>query len=140
MSRPLKLLVETDTQSVAAQRPANTPLQPTSQQPYAQPPPSLSQGYPGVQPTATPPVALSGYALPQPTSSGSLDLSAIKPTNSGSVSIAEAIAKARGIAAEKGVSYDGRSSAGKGLYSAHTPGSLGTNCKQIQLPLVKTPD
>jgi far upstream element-binding protein len=30
----------------------------------------------------------------------------IKPVNSGSVSIADAIAKARNIAAEKGVAYD----------------------------------
>lgn len=36
-----------------------------------------------------------------------MDLSNIKPVNSGSVSIAEAIAKAKGIAAEKGVSYEG---------------------------------
>lgn len=46
------------------------------------------------------------YPLPQPISSGSVDLSSIKPVSSGSVSIADAIAKARGFAAERGVSYD----------------------------------
>lgn len=35
-----------------------------------------------------------------------MDLSSIKPVNSGTVSIADAIAKAKAIAAEKGVSYD----------------------------------
>ena len=35
-----------------------------------------------------------------------MDLSSIKPVNSGTVSIADAIAKAKAIAAEKGVSYE----------------------------------
>ena len=39
-------------------------------------------------------------------SSGSVDLSSIKPVNSGTVSITDAIAKAKAIAAEKGVSYE----------------------------------
>ncbi|GJC96806.1 KH domain-containing protein [Colletotrichum higginsianum] len=49
-----------------------------------------------------------GYpGLPQPSSSGSLDLSSIRPVNSGTVSIADAIAQAKAFAAEKGVtSYD----------------------------------
>ncbi|KAL9610146.1 MAG: hypothetical protein Q9167_005124 [Letrouitia subvulpina] len=45
------------------------------------------------------------YPIPQPSNSGSFDLSNIKPTNSGSVSLADAVARARGIAAEKGVHY-----------------------------------
>lgn len=54
------------------------------------------------------------YGLPQPTNSGSVDLSGIKPVSTGSVSIADALAKARNIAAEKGLQpYDGRSSAGE---------------------------
>ncbi|KAL9106416.1 MAG: hypothetical protein Q9227_008558 [Pyrenula ochraceoflavens] len=53
--------------------------------------------------TPTPPAP---YNLPAPTSSGTVDVGGIKPVKSGSVSIADAIAKARGIAAEKGVSYD----------------------------------
>jgi far upstream element-binding protein len=47
-----------------------------------------------------------GYGLPQPTNTGSLDLSSIKPVNSGSVSLNDALAKARSFAAEKGISYD----------------------------------
>ncbi|CAI4219668.1 unnamed protein product [Parascedosporium putredinis] len=48
-----------------------------------------------------------GYAIPQPAASGSMDLSAIRPVNSGTVSIADAIAKAKSYAAEAGVaSYD----------------------------------
>jgi far upstream element-binding protein len=53
-----------------------------------------------------PPGVGAPYGLPQPVSSGSVDLGGIKPVNSGSVSIADAIAKARNIAAEKGVTYD----------------------------------
>ena len=79
----------------AAQRPTPVPAQ--QAQPQYQPP---QQQY-------APPSQHTGYGLPQPTSSGSLDLSSIKPVNSGTVSIAEAIAKAKAIAAEKGVSpYD----------------------------------
>ena len=87
--------------SKAAQRPGGTPLQ---GQPTQQHQPS-SHGYPGTYPTTTPPTA-TPYNIPQPTNSGSLDLSNIKPVNSGSVSLADAIARARGIAAEKGVSYE----------------------------------
>jgi far upstream element-binding protein len=60
-------------------------------------PPQYGSGPPGGAPN---------YSLPQPISSGSVDLSSIKPVSSGSVSIADAIAKARGFAAEKGVAYD----------------------------------
>lgn len=82
--------------SIAAHRPAPAPV-PTPPQPqYQQPPPQPQQYHP--QPT--------GYSLPQPTNSGSLDLSGIKPVNSGTVSIADAIAKAKAIAAEKGLAYD----------------------------------
>jgi far upstream element-binding protein len=61
-------------------------------------PPSLP---PGVNP------GMPGYPLPQPTNTGSLDLSGIKPVNTGSVHLSDALAKARGFAAEKGVAYDG---------------------------------
>lgn len=63
-----------------------------------------------------------GYSLPQPTHSGSLDLSSIKPASSGSVSIQDALAKARGFAAQKGLSYDPR------------PGSFGGMPGQIPSP------
>jgi len=51
-----------------------------------------------------PPAVQGNFALPQPTSSGALDLSNIKPVNSGTVSLADAIARAKSIAAERGVS------------------------------------
>lgn len=77
---------------VAAQRPNATPQQQQQpaydQQQYQQ----ASNPYPPAQ-----------YSLPQPSNSGSLDLSNIKPVTSGSVDIAAAVAKARAIAAEKGV-------------------------------------
>ncbi len=86
---------------IAAQRPdsASTQSQPPPQQ--QQPP----HGYPPSYPQAGPPPATAPYPVPQPSNSGSIDLSNIKPVNSGSVSLADAVAKARGIAAEKGVSY-----------------------------------
>lgn len=61
------------------------------QQPQSQP----QHGYSATQ-----------YPLPQPTHSGNVDLSSIKPVNSGTVSIADAIAKAKAIAAEKGLAYE----------------------------------
>lgn len=84
-----------------AQRPAATPNPampapapaPMPVQNHQQPP--LPAGYPGVVSAATPSNPLAGLSLPQPMSSGSLDLSSIKPVSSGNVSLADAIAKAR---------------------------------------------
>jgi far upstream element-binding protein len=86
---------------------------PQSQQQSQQP--SQYQGYPGSLPQTSTPGSAGGYSLPQPTNSGSVDLSSIRPVNSGTVSLQEAIAKARGFAAEKGIAYEnsGRESAGK---------------------------
>jgi far upstream element-binding protein len=67
----------------------------------------MPPGYPGAMPAATPP-AMPGYNFPQPTHSGRLDLSAIKPISSGSVSIQDALAKARGFAAQKGLAHEAR--------------------------------
>jgi far upstream element-binding protein len=69
---------------------------PQNQQPIYQQPPQQQNPY----------GAPGGYSLPQPTNSGSVDLSSIRPVNSGTVSITDAIAKAKAIAAEKGVSYE----------------------------------
>ena len=69
----------------------------------------MPQGYPqNLGPAQIPTPSLGGFSLPQPSSSGSVDLSAIRPVNTGSVSIAEAIAKAKSIAADRGISYDNR--------------------------------
>ena len=84
--------------ALAAQRQGGTPSQ-------AAPPPVPGAPYPPPQ-YATPPGGAPQYGLPQPIHSGSVDLAGIQPIGSGSVSIADAIAKARGIAAEKGLAYD----------------------------------
>lgn len=63
-------------------------------------------GLPSAPPSAPP---QQNPYLPQPSHMGNVDLSAIKPVSSGSVSIADAIAKARGIAESHGVqSYENR--------------------------------
>ncbi|KAK7740349.1 hypothetical protein SLS63_001552 [Diaporthe eres] len=56
----------------------------------------LRGGTPVQQSNYPPPGA---YGYPQPSSSGTVDLSAIKPVNSGTVSIQDAIAKAKAVAA-----------------------------------------
>ncbi|CAM1509346.1 Fc.00g030850.m01.CDS01 [Cosmosporella sp. VM-42] len=97
--------------ALASQRPpASTPSQtPPGVPSQAYPPPGSSTQPPAAyQP---PPGAQSyggaGYGLPAPASSGNVDLSSIRPVNSGTVSIAEAIALAKAQAAERGVaSYD----------------------------------
>ncbi|KAH6618888.1 hypothetical protein C7974DRAFT_317992 [Boeremia exigua] len=92
----------------AGRGPSTTPSQTPQQQiPHQPPPPGLPAGFPGAMPSATPP-QIPGFNFPQPTSSGSLDLSAIKPVSSGSVSIQDALAKARGFAAQKGLAFDAR--------------------------------
>jgi hypothetical protein len=71
----------------------------------------MPQGYPGLPgalgPAQQPAPAVNspptGFALPQPTASGSLDLSKIKPTASGRVSLDDALAKVKAKAAEMGV-------------------------------------
>lgn len=89
---------------VAAGRgPSTTPSQAPQQPPPAQhlPPQGMPPSYPGAP-------AMPGYNFPQPTSSGSLDLNAIKQGMAGSVSIQDALAKARGFAAQKGLAYEAR--------------------------------
>lgn len=72
---------------------------------------------PGVAPAA---YGAGSYPLPQPSSSGNFDLSAIKPVNSGAVSIADAIAQAKAFATEKGISsYD--MSHAPAAYQSHDP-------------------
>ncbi|CBX93543.1 hypothetical protein IAQ61_009233 [Plenodomus lingam] len=89
--------------------PSTTPSQAPQQPPPAQhaPPPGMPPGFPGGMSAASP-SGIHGYNFPQPTHSGSLDLSAIKPVSTGSVSIQDALAKARGFAAQKGLAYEAR--------------------------------
>ncbi|EEQ84919.2 uncharacterized protein BDCG_08188 [Blastomyces dermatitidis ER-3] len=62
--------------------------------------------YPGSYHHSATSANVANYSLPPPDNTGSLDISGAKPVNTGSVSIADAIAKARGIAAEKGIVHD----------------------------------
>ncbi|SMQ45610.1 unnamed protein product [Zymoseptoria tritici ST99CH_1A5] len=96
--------------ALAQSQPNGTPQAgaPQHQPPSHQPPPGYPPGMMPGQPSSAPPASY----LPQPSSTGSVDLSAIKPVNSGSVSIADAIAKARHIAENRGLSsYDARQAA-----------------------------
>ncbi|ATY61664.1 far upstream element-binding 2 [Cordyceps militaris] len=85
----------------ASQRPAGaTPTQTPSAAPgqsYAPPPGAAQAGY----------GAPAQQGMPAPAASGSVDLSAIRPVNSGTVSFDDVLSKARAFAAAKGVaSYD----------------------------------
>ncbi|KAI0019840.1 hypothetical protein F4780DRAFT_408597 [Xylariomycetidae sp. FL0641] len=96
--------------ALGAQRNASTPSQPQQAppMPYQQSP--TPNAYPPTMPPAnqpTPYAAQGGYGMPQPSATGNFDLSAIKPVNSGTVSIADAVAQAKAYAAEKGLtSYE----------------------------------
>ncbi|KAK2612812.1 hypothetical protein QQS21_001092 [Conoideocrella luteorostrata] len=97
--------------ALAAQRPpAGTPTQtPPGPPGQAYPPPSSSAQPPSYQvppPGAGPGYSASGH-LPAPAASGSVDLSAIRPVNSGTMNFDDIVSKARAFAAEKGAtSYD----------------------------------
>ncbi|KAK0740033.1 hypothetical protein B0T18DRAFT_392933 [Schizothecium vesticola] len=79
------------------------PAPPMAHNPYA--PPPQQNPYPPAQPYAQ--QAPPSYSYPQPSQTGSIDLSAIRPVNSGTVPLADAIAKAKAYATEKGFTpYD----------------------------------
>ncbi|OAA79836.1 far upstream element-binding protein 2 [Akanthomyces lecanii RCEF 1005] len=97
--------------ALAAQQPAGTASTQTPPgapgQSYAPPPGAPQAGY------QSPPTGGAGYGapsqqgLPAPAASGSVDLSAIRPVNSGTMSFDDVLSKARAFAAAKGVaSYD----------------------------------
>ncbi|KAF4977890.1 hypothetical protein FZEAL_5638 [Fusarium zealandicum] len=96
--------------ALASQRPpATTPTQtPPAAPGQAYPPPAQSASTYQPPPPGANNYGAPGYGgLPAPASSGNLDLSSIRPVNSGTMSIADAIAQAKAFAAEKGVaSYD----------------------------------
>lgn len=85
--------------ALAAQRQGGTPSQ-------APPPPIPGSSYPPPPQYATPPGGATPYGLPQPFHSGSVDLAQIKPISSGSVSLNDAVAKARDMAVDQGIHYD----------------------------------
>ena len=86
------------------QRPSQTPHPSAMHAQLAQNLAAAAAGLGGSQQHPPTSQIQTNFALPQPTSSGALDLSNIKPANSGTVSLAEAIARAKSIAAERGVS------------------------------------
>ncbi|KAL2126066.1 hypothetical protein VTI74DRAFT_1832 [Chaetomium olivicolor] len=102
--------------------PATAPMPgyaPPSQSPY---PPQPASYQPPAQ----------AYPYPQPSASGSIDLSAIRPVNSGTVPLADAIAKAKAYAAEQGVTpYDRQTTA--------YPDQRQTDPRHYQRPRSKSP-
>lgn len=85
------LLVAASQRPASANAPSQTPPGPSSQQ-FPPPPPGAS-GY-----------GASGHgSLPAPASSGNVDLSAIRPVNSGTMSFDDLVSKAKAFAAEKGL-------------------------------------
>ncbi|KAI9720534.1 MAG: hypothetical protein M1828_005618 [Chrysothrix sp. TS-e1954] len=87
-----------------SQRPNGTPSQGGSSQAHG----AGGAAFPGAQSPPTPSHQNNGMSLPQPSNAGNLDLSAIKPVSSGSVSLADAIAIAQGKAAAKSSAPDPR--------------------------------
>lgn len=83
----------------AQANPTQTPAQASPAQ--QQPPAGFPAGY--AMPNSTPP-AIPGFPLPQPTNTGTVDIGAIRPVSSGTVNLEDALAKARGFAADKGLS------------------------------------
>ncbi|KAL2019759.1 hypothetical protein VTK56DRAFT_9203 [Thermocarpiscus australiensis] len=106
--------------------PAPTPPQPLSSASYAAPGQSP---YPPQTASYQPPAA---YAYPQPSSSGSIDLSSIRPVNSGTVPLADAIAKAKAYATEQGFTPYDRST---GAY----PDARPSDSRQFQRSRSKSP-
>ena len=99
--------------ALAAQRQNGTPSQ-------QQPPPVPGSSYPPPQ-YATPPGGGTPYGLPQPISSGSVDLAGIKPISSGSVSL-DPMSKARDYQSDRAPSRgnDPRM-AGRGYRRSRSP-------------------
>jgi far upstream element-binding protein len=74
---------------------------------YAQGPPPPGHAPPYGSQLAYPSHMPTGYPYPTPTGTGTIDLSGIRPVNSGTVSLEQAIAQAKSYAAEQGVTpYD----------------------------------
>ncbi|KAK4667586.1 hypothetical protein QC763_311410 [Podospora pseudopauciseta] len=118
-----------------SQRPANaTP--PVAQPGQPGPPPSLPQAPygappahnpypPQVAPPAYQPPPPAAYSYPQPTSSGNIDLSSIRPDSTGALSFQEAIERAKASATQAGLTpYD--------RHNAGYPGDRGSDSRGYQ--------
>lgn len=104
-STPHSSLAMSDTdRDVAAQRPGSTPGQTPPGVPNQGYQPPSAAGQPGHY--QAPPQGAAGYGpppgLPAPASSGNVDLSAIRPVNSGTLNFEDIVSRARAVAAEKG--------------------------------------
>ncbi|KAL7787113.1 hypothetical protein V8C37DRAFT_271877 [Trichoderma ceciliae] len=108
MAEPAHPDIQSILAALASQRPPST---------STQTPPAASGAYPappgGAQPASyqPPPPGVAGFAgssaLPAPASSGNVDLSALRPVNSGTMNFDDVISKARAFATEKGITpYD----------------------------------
>ncbi|GAB7366615.1 hypothetical protein MBLNU230_g8600t1 [Neophaeotheca triangularis] len=100
---PLTSLRPDPQQASTSQAPTPQHGPPPHQPPPQQPPPGMYGGHmpmPAHSPSAGP---AQGY-LPPPSNTGSVDLSAVRPANTGTLNIQDAIARARSIAAENNIS------------------------------------
>ncbi|KAK3315557.1 hypothetical protein B0H66DRAFT_346991 [Apodospora peruviana] len=107
MANPPPTDINTILQLLSAQqqqRPAtSTPTQSQPGQPAPAAPPPLVYPPPQHPYASQPPPYQQPYGYPQPSASGSIDLSQVRPVTSGTVPIADAIAKARAFATEQGL-------------------------------------
>ncbi|UKZ82217.1 hypothetical protein TrVFT333_010002 [Trichoderma virens FT-333] len=109
MAEPAHPDIQSILAALASQRPpssASTQTPPASAGAYPAPPGSAQPA--SYQP---PPPGVAGFApssaLPAPASSGNVDLSALRPVNSGTMNFDDVISKARAYATEKGITpYD----------------------------------
>ncbi|KAK3320424.1 hypothetical protein B0T19DRAFT_240467 [Cercophora scortea] len=128
-------------QLLNAQRPATST--PTQNQPGLPAPagPPMSTPYPPPQnPYPAQPMPYQqqpSYPYPQPSASGNIDLSAIRPVISGPVPLQDAIAKAKAYAAEQGFTpYDRQPT---GAYPPQEPHSHPADSRQYQRSRSKSP-
>jgi far upstream element-binding protein len=95
---------DTPAQQPPPSAPAQTPPNPANQ---IYPPPSSVQPGAYAPPPSAPGYGSAGLGLPAPASSGNLDLSSIRPVNSGTMNFDDVMSKIRASAAEKGATpYD----------------------------------
>ncbi|KAH0523544.1 hypothetical protein TsFJ059_008535 [Trichoderma semiorbis] len=110
MAEPAHPDIQSILAALASQRPpssASTQTPPASAGAYPAPPGSAQPASYQPPPPGVAGFAPPGSALPAPASSGNVDLSALRPVNSGTMNFDDVISKARAYATEKGItSYD----------------------------------
>ncbi|KAJ4857424.1 KH domain-containing protein [Trichoderma breve] len=110
MAEPAHPDIQSILAALASQRPpssASTQTPPASAGAYPAPPGSAQPASYQPPPPGVAGFAPPGSALPAPASSGNVDLSALRPVNSGTMNFDDVISKARAYATEKGITpYD----------------------------------